>query len=201
MLTERQQKTLDFIRYYIHKHGYAPKLPEIAQGIGIQSKGTVHRYVQALAQEGAIDLIPHRHRGIQLRKLPITSHSTQIPLLGKIAAGKPIEAAVDHQELDLASFFVGNNLYALKVQGDSMIEEGIFDGDIVICEQANTAKDGEIVVALIDGLEATLKNIRYQKDGTVLLIPANSALPALAYAAERVRIQGVFRGLIRFQGG
>ena len=200
MLTERQQKTYDFIYHYINKHGFAPKLPEIAQGIGIQSKGTVHRYVQALAQEGFLDLVPNRHRGIQLRKLPITSQPTRIPLLGKIAAGKPIEATIDHQELDLATFFGGNNLYALKVQGDSMIEEGIFDGDIVICQQADTAKEGEIVVALVDGLEATLKSIRYHKDGTILLIPANSALPALAYTADRVRIQGVFRGLIRFSG-
>jgi len=121
----------------------------------------------------------------------------RLPLLGKIAAGKPIEAIPNEQELDLTRLFTGKRLYALQVQGDSMIEEGILDGDKVICEQRETANNGEIVVALIDQDSATLKRFKRNTDGTITLIPANHTMTAMTYAPERVQIQGILLGVVR----
>lgn len=195
MLTDSQRRVYDFICRFIEQHGYAPKFPEIAKGIGIKSTGVVHRYIQALIDAKLIDYTPHRHRGIRL--LQDTYLAKGIPLLGKIAAGKPIEAIVDDRKLDLETLFNGKNLYALTVKGDSMIDEGIFDGDTVICEKADAANDGDIVVALIDQQEATLKRLKRNSNGTITLIPANAALLPLTYAADRVVIQGIYKGLVR----
>jgi len=194
MLTQSQQKTLDFIRNFIAEQGHAPTLAEIAEGIGIRSKGVVHRYVQALSEAGEIELLSGRHRGIQLPgggELRSGGEATSLPLMGKIAAGLPIEAIPDQEYIDLSEFFMGNNRFVLKVQGDSMIEAGILSGDMVVVESRSTARDGEIVVALIDGEEATLKRIKRGADYTVTLIPANRAMRPMIYDIERVEIQGV----------
>ncbi|CAN5343909.1 transcriptional repressor LexA [soil metagenome] len=197
ILNDSQRKTYSFIQHYVAEHGYAPKLPEIAKGIGIRSTGVVHRYVQALVAAGLIEIIPHRHRGIQLTHNP-ADKAAGFPLLGNISAGKPIEAITQPEQLNLTELFSLNaNLYALTVKGDSMIDEGILDGDKVICEQRNTARDGEIVVALIDQQEATLKRIKYNPDGSISLIAANPNYPPMTYSMDRVIIQGIFRGLIR----
>ncbi len=199
MLTGRQQTTYQFIRDYHLRHGYAPKLTEIADGIGISSKGVVHRYLKAIADEGLISLLPGRHRGIHLTENSLESHATELvlPLLGKIAAGQPIEAIPNHDTFNLTAFFMGPNRFVLKVQGDSMIEAGILDGDMVIIEQRNHAKGGDIVVALIDNDEATLKYLQQNKDGTVTLLPANQTMQPMNYLAERVQIQGVTVGQMR----
>ena len=194
MLTDSQRKTYQFIHQYIQKHGYSPKLPEIAKGIGIRSIGVIHRYLQALIEEGLIAITPHKHRGIQLIAQKQPHH---LALVGKIAAGKPIEAISLPQELNLSALFAGENRYALRVQGDSMIEEGILDGDIVICRHSNTAEDGAVVVALIDNAEATLKRIKHHSNGMVTLIPANSQLKPIVYEASRVQVQGVLMGVVR----
>lgn len=195
MLSSRQQDAYLFIRDYIARHGHAPLLEEIARGLGIRSKGVVHRYVQALAEEGLLTLQPGRHRGIQLTdgELP----QPTLPLVGKIAAGHPIEAIQGEDEINLADFFMGANRFVLKVQGDSMIEAGILDGDMVVVERCQQAADGDIVVALIDGEEATLKRLQNHRDGTVTLHPANSALSPLRYSAARVSIQGRLVGQLR----
>lgn len=195
MLSQRQQDTYRFIRDYIIRHDRAPLLSEIAEGLGIRSKGVVHRYVQALADEGLITLQPGRHRGIALsdERPPRPT----LPLLGRIAAGRPIEAIPGQDEINLAEFFMGANRFLLKVQGDSMIEAGILDGDMVVVERCQRADDGEVVVALIDGEEATLKRLQNNRDGTVTLHPANSRLSPLRYAAERVAIQGRVIGQLR----
>ena len=195
MLSARQQDTYLFIRNYIARHDYAPLLDEIAKGLGIRSKGVVHRYVQALADEGVLTLQPGRHRGIQLTD---EEHpQPTLPLLGKIAAGRPIEAIQGQDEVNLAEFFMGPNRFLLKVQGDSMIEAGILDGDMVVVERCEQAADGDIVVALIDGEEATLKRLQNNRDGSVTLHPANSALAPLRYPATRVSIQGRLVGQLR----
>ncbi|MGM0594896.1 MAG: transcriptional repressor LexA [Pseudomonadota bacterium] len=195
MLSDRQQDTYDFIRHYLTRHGKAPLLTEIAAGLGIRSKGVVHRYVQALAEAGLIELHPGRHRGITLTDAQAAQPT--LPLLGKIAAGRPIEAIPGQDEVNLAEFFIGSNRFLLKVQGDSMIEAGILDGDMVVIERCDHAHDGEVVVALIDGEEATLKRLENNRDGSVTLHPANSALTPLCYDAERVRIQGRVIGQLR----
>ena len=120
-----------------------------------------------------------------------------LPLLGRIAAGQPIEAIPGEEEINLSEFFVNHNRFVLRVAGDSMIEDGILDGDMVVVEKRDTADNGEIVVALIDGAEATLKRLHKNRDGTVTLRPANSRMPPMRYSAVRVRIQGVVVGQFR----
>lgn len=196
MLTTAQHKTLSFIRQFVAGHGYAPSLAEIAAGIGIRSKGAVHRYVQALADAGYIRLVPGRKRGIQLTD-EAASELLSLPLLGRIAAGQPIEAIPGRDTVNLAEFFLGPERFALHVRGDSMIDAGILDGDTVIVEHRETARDGDIVVALIDNQEATLKRLKRRTDGAVALIPENRAMSTMVYSAARVSIQGVVVGVMR----
>ena len=195
MLSDSQRKTLSFIRQYVARYGYAPKLQEIAAGIGISSRGVVHRYIQALVQEGYLENISGKHRGLRLLDKGQTTGG--IPLLGKIAAGRPIEAINNQDELNLQNFFPGSNTFAVRVEGDSMIEMGILDGDIVIVESTDSAKSGEVVVALIDGEEATLKRLEYTKEGQVSLVPANKKMKPMIYDPEQVCIQGVLVGAVR----
>ena len=194
MLTDSQRKTLTFIRHYVAQHGYAPKLQEIAAGIGIQSRGVVHRYVQALITEGHLKNSSGRHRGLQLVE---SSHDTRLPLLGTIAAGQPIEAIPGHDEINLTDFFMGPGRFALKVQGESMIDAGILDGDIAIIKQQNDARNGDIVVALIDNENATLKTFQRMDQHLIKLIPANKYMQAMIYEAERIQIQGILVGSLR----
>ncbi|MEJ2610470.1 MAG: transcriptional repressor LexA [Candidatus Thiodiazotropha sp.] len=190
MLTIAQRKTLAFIRRYMKRRGYAPSLTEIAEGIGISSKGTSHRYVQALAKAGEIRLLEGRKRGIELVDKKELSKFT-LPLLGTIAAGQPIKAIANQERLDLNDYLIGPNRYALQVKGDAMIGIGILDGDLVIIEHSNTADNNAIVVALIDDQEATLKRLRHLKSGRIKLIAENPDIPPMIYAAARVKIQGV----------
>lgn len=189
MLSTRQQETLDVIRRYSLRHGRPPLLREIAAALGIRSKGVVHRHLQALAREGLIRLHPGRHRGIGLTADVPAFPS--LPVLGRIAAGRPIEAIPDFEEINLADFFTGPDRFVLRVDGDSMIEAGILDGDMVVVERRDWARDQELVVALIDNEEATLKRLAHQRDGSVMLVPANRTMAPMIYSAERVRIQGV----------
>ncbi len=196
-LTDKQRLTLDFIESYIARHTVAPKLQEIADGIGIHSRGVAHRYVQALADARFISLNSGKHRGIRLLKPNPQRSESILPLLGKIAAGKPIEAIPGEDQIDLRDFF-GSNNFAVRVQGDSMIEAGIMDGDTVIIEFRETANDGDIVVALIDEAETTLKKFKRSHRGRYIkLIPANKEMEEMVYEASRVRIQGVLVGQLR----
>ena len=200
MLTRQEQATYDFIRAFITRHGHGPLLSEIALGIGIRSRGTTHRYVRALARQGLIRLHAGRHRGISLNHdaaEPGVDNDHVLPLLGRIAAGLPIEAIPDQDNVNLSDFFMGPNRYVLKVQGESMIEAGILDGDMVVIEHCDHAADGSIVVALIDNNEATLKYLHNNGDGSLTLTPANSAMAAMIYSSARVRIQGVVVGQMR----
>lgn len=198
MLTLNQQRAYQFICEFIQQNGYSPTLPEIALGMGIRSKGHAHRYVQALINEGLIQVLPGRHRGIQLLD---TSHDHSndlcIPWVGKIAAGKPIEAISDNQSINLNALLGGNNRYILKVYGNSMIDDGIYDGDLVVCEYKQNANNGQIVVAMIDNEFATLKRFKHNHNGTITLIPANSDLLPMIYDETRVQVQGIFVGLVR----
>jgi len=196
-LTDKQQLTLDFIQQYLATHSIAPKLQEIADGIGISSRGVAHRYAQALTDAGFISIDNNKHRGIHLLKPNPHRPESILPLLGKIAAGKPIEAIPGEDQLDLRDFF-GHNNFAVRVQGDSMIEAGIMDGDTVIIEFRETASDGDIVVALIDETETTLKRFKRSHKGRYIkLIPANKEMEPMVYEASRIRIQGVLIGQLR----
>lgn len=201
MPTDRERAVYDFVRAYLRRHGVPPKLREIAAHLGIQSRGTVHRYLSALKAEGLISIEPEVARGVRvMRKREPSGRDAAravLPVLGRIAAGLPIEAIPDETEIDLSEFFMGPNRFVLRVDGESMIEAGILHGDMVIVESRATARDGEIVVALIDRQEATLKYLQRNPDGSITLRPANSTMAPMRYAAERVTIQGVVVGQMR----
>ncbi|MDX2478469.1 MAG: transcriptional repressor LexA [Gammaproteobacteria bacterium] len=203
MLTDRQRQTLNFIRSYIDEYGYPPKLKEIGDHLGITSRGTVHRYIRALEEENLIRVSTGRSRGIELVKNEPASEKVtsdienDLPVAGTIAAGLPIEAIEDQETINLNEFFVRPGRFVLRVQGDSMIEDGIFDGDMVIMESCQTARDNEIVIALIDQDEATLKRIKNNQDGSITLMPANSSMQPFRYSAERVSVQGRIVGQFR----
>jgi len=196
MLTTQEHNTLQFIRSYLAQYGYAPKFKEIGLAIGVTSQGTVHRYVQSLEDKGYIERAKGNSRGMNLVELPLVSAPT-IPLVGKIAAGLPIEAIEDQQELNLSEMFMGPELFALRVSGDSMMDAGILDNDYVIIKKQPVAHDGDIVVAMIDKVEATLKRFKRKSQTEVALIPENAEMETLVYAAERVNIHGILVGQMR----
>ena len=196
MLTSQEHNTLQFIRHYLAQYGYAPKFKEIGLAIGVNSQGTVHRYVQSLEEKGYIERAKGNARGMNLVELPLVSPPT-IPLVGIIAAGLPIEAVEDQQELNLAEMFMGPELFALRVSGDSMMDAGILHNDYVIIKKQPDAHDGDIVVAMIDRVEATLKRFKRKSQEEVALIPENADMETMVYAAERVNIHGVLVGQMR----
>jgi len=199
MLTDRQQDTYDFIVHYFEEHQRAPLLSEVAHGIGLSSQGSVHNYVQALVNEGLIERIVGRSRGLRL----VEQHneperiSVILPLLGKVAAGRLIEAVPDESEIDLGDMFSGSGRFVLKVNGDSMIDKAIMSGDYVVLQEQRTANHGDIVLALIDFHDATLKILLINNDGTVTLQPANTDYEPVTLPVERVMIQGVVVGQLR----
>lgn len=197
-ITPTQQRLLDILHTHQREYGEAPLLEEIAQALGIRSRGVVHRHLQALQAAGLIEIEPRRRRGIRLcgDGAAAEGDDAALPLLGRIAAGRPIEAVADQQTLDLRCL-AGPNRYALRVQGESMIEAGILDGDTVIIEAAESARAGEIVVALLNGGEVTLKYYYPRPDGSVVLAPANSRMEPMRFAADQVSIQGRLVGQVR----
>ena len=195
MLTGLEEKILQCITRYITQNGHAPTLLEIGKSLNIKSKGTVHRYVESLIDKGHLHRTGRSWRGLRLtgeqnRRLVI------LPFAGRIAAGRPIEAIPEQLEINFSEMLLGPGRYVLEVKGDSMIEAGIFDGDLVVIRQTETADNGDIVVALIDNGEATLKKLRKHGD-RVELIPANQSMAPMIYPANRVHIQGVVVGQVR----
>lgn len=198
-LTPRQLDVLVAIRNFRHLHGYAPSMQELADQLKT-SKVTVFEHINALEKKGVLRRSRHKRRSLEILShapLPDEERPTKLPLLGRIAAGSPIEAVEDRQEIDLEQLFASRNgVYVLRVVGDSMIEDHLCDGDYVIIERRDTARNGEQVVALLDTGEATLK--RYYREGNrVRLQPANSTMAPRIVDADRCRIQGVVIGVLR----
>ncbi len=196
MLTGLEEKILQCITRHITQNGHAPTLVEIGESLDIKSKGTVHRYVESLIEKG------HLHRtGRSWRGLRLTGEQSRrlliLPFAGRIAAGQPIEAIPEQLEINFSDMLMGEGRYVLEVKGDSMIEAGIFNGDLVIIRESTTADNGDIVVALIDNGEATLKKLRKHGD-RVELIPANQSMAPMIYPADRVHIQGIVVGQVRY---
>ncbi len=199
MLTERQQDTYNFIRNFINEQGRSPLLSEVASGIGLSSQGSVHNYIQALVNEGLLERSVGRTRGLRLVKDKIREEpvSVTLPMMGKIAAGRLIEAVPDESEIDLGGMFAGKDRFVLKVNGESMIDKAIMSGDYVVIQSQQTARHGDIVVALVDGYDATLKTLLLNNDGTITLMPANESFEPVTLPAHRVAIQGVVVGQLR----
>ena len=204
MLTHQQEKLLQFISDFQNKSNVTPSFDEMKDGLGLKSKSGIHRILSALEERGYIRKLNNRARAIEIIKFPnnkteySNSNSIPIPILGKIAAGHPIEAISDNTNyVDIPQSLLGKGEYfLLEVEGDSMINAGIFDGDQVIIEKRNDAKNGEIVVALIDNNEATLKRI-YKRGQQLALQPENPDFKTVIYGPDRVQIQGILKQLIR----
>lgn len=198
MVTPLQQKIYKFIQVFIEEKGFSPSLSEIAKGIGISpnSISLISRSIHALVGAGLLKFHKKGYRNISIEGLP---KSLSLPVIGRIAAGNPIEALENREVLDLVPLLLNTDHYLLQIKGDSMLEEGILDGDFVICKQMQQAREGDIVVALIDQQDATLKRISYQIRDRITLIPANPALKPKAYLPNRVQIQGVLVGLLRLR--
>ncbi len=196
MLTQLEERMFNYIREQLEHYNIAPTITEIGKALNIKSRGTVHRYVQSLIDKGHLERQGTGWRGLKLSK-EMESQRYMIPLLGKIAAGLPIEAIEGEEQLNVAEFLIGPDRYALRVSGDSMEDAGILDGDTVILKKRCTANRGDIVVALIDHAEATLKTLGSVSGGMVELIPQNSFMKPMRYAADRVTIKGVLVGQLR----
>jgi len=195
-LTRRQQEIYDLSPPDAEEFQHPPTLDELCAMLGLSSKGSLHKQIQALVDAGLVHPMHKQRRGIRLTEDPAESDH-HLPLMGYIAAGQPIEA-IDHGERIQVpdSLRRGRHCYVLQVRGDSMIEEGILDGDHIVIEQRDSARNGEIVVALIDNSDATLKRIE-QTPGAVILHPANSSLRPMRFHPDQVRIQGVLVGQMR----
>jgi repressor LexA len=199
--TQRQKEVLDYITQFLAKHGHQPSYAQIARHFGISSKATIAKHINALEKRG---LLTRRHTegfeiGVQADELS-PDDICAVRLVGRIAAGVPIDAIPDIETICVPRFLLGKvrpeRIYALRVKGDSMIDEHICDGDIALIENRNDARNGEIVVALIDQSRATLKRL-FRFGDEVELRPSNAAVQTIKVHASRVAIQGVFRGLMR----
>jgi repressor LexA len=194
-LTRRQKQILDFLGAYTAEHGLSPTLEEIAQAFGV-NKVTIFGHVAELERKGLLERpTPRASRGLKLVSSSGPARGTCLPILGRIAAGLPIEAVEDPELLDLQDLIPpGRDVFALRVRGDSMIDDGIRDGDIVLVERRDTARNGETVVAVLEGGEATLK--RFYKEGRrVRLQPANDSMEPLI--VDGIEIRGVVLGVVR----
>jgi repressor LexA len=198
-LTPRQTDVLVAIRNYRHLNGMAPTMQELADQLGT-SKVTIFEHVGALEKKRVIRRNKHKARSLEIiseDKLPDEERATKLPLLGNIAAGSPIEAVENREELDLETMFSSRHgVYVLKVRGDSMIEDHLCDGDFVVIERRETARNGEQVVALLDTGEATLKRF-YREGGKIRLQPANKTMEPRMVDADRCKVQGVVIGVLR----
>ena len=194
-LTKRQTEIYRYLRENADHFDHPPSHDELCQALGLSSRGSLHKHIQALIQAGLVEPMDHTRRGIRL--VEQAEQQAGIPFLGTIAAGRPIEAVTQPETMQVPEELLGNNpCYVLQVSGDSMIEEGILDGDYVVIEQRASVRNGEIVVALLNNEEATLKRIE-QHPGQVVLHPANESMTVMTYAPDEVQIQGVLRGLLR----
>ena len=196
--TRRQKEILEALRSLSAERGRAPTLLEIASRVGLSSVSTVHKHLGLLEERG---LLRRRRRGgrreIDLLSPALLGAAVEVPLLGRIVAGRPIEAIVEERRVSLPKDLVrGARTYVLQVKGESMVEEQILDGDYVVVEERATPRNGEVVVALIDGREATLKKY-HRAGGRVRLVPAHPSMKPIEVREQSLRIQGVVAGVLR----
>jgi repressor LexA len=201
-ITRRQREVYDFLLRFVEEHGYSPSFEEICAGLGLSSLATVHKHLTNLQQKGLIKRDYNRSRSIDVVKIRSRSkpaapaNDLSLPLLGVIAAGRPLEAVENPESISLGDFARAKDVYVLRVKGESMQDEHIVDGDYVLVEKTNSARNGEIVVALVSKSEATLKRI-YQEGETIRLQPSNAAMQPIIVAAADVEVQGRVIGVLR----
>ena len=197
-LTRRQKEVLDFVTAYLASQGYAPTIEEIAEHFGLHSLATVHKHLTNLQRKGLVKRAWNRSRALELVRTDLSVRAVEVPLLGRVAAGTPIEAVTSAETVFIPEDMLGRDeTYVLQVKGDSMIEEQIRDGDYVIVENRRNARDGEMVIALLDGQSVTLKRLYREEGGAIRLQPANASLKPLRVPGDRVQVQGVVIGVLR----
>ncbi|HWB18517.1 MAG TPA: transcriptional repressor LexA [Vicinamibacterales bacterium] len=196
-LTKRQREILDYLQEFIQQQGYAPSLEEIGRRFNLSSLATVHKHLTNLQEKGFIRRSWNRSRSVELLSARVGQRALELPLLGIVAAGLPIEAVTTTETIAVPEDLAGRReTYVLKVKGDSMIDEQIRDGDFVIVEDRKTAENGEMVVALIGGADTTLKKF-YRENGRVRLQPANPSMQPMLFDPTQVQVQGVVVGMMR----
>ena len=197
-LTRRQKEILDFLARHIEKKGYAPTIEEIGEHFGLSSLATVHKHLTNLQDKGLIKRACNRSRALELVPTEVSVRAVELPLLGRVAAGTPIQAVQSTETIFVPEDMVGRrDTYVLQVKGDSMIDEQIRDGDYVIVEDRKSARDGEMVIALLEGENVTLKKLYREGGGKVRLQPANASMKPLFVDQDDLRIQGVVIGVLR----
>jgi repressor LexA len=197
-LTRRQKEILDFLTRHIERKGYAPTIEEIGDHFGLSSLATVHKHLTNLQGKGLIKRAWNRSRALELVPTEVAVRAVELPLLGRVAAGTPIEAVESTETIYVPEDMLGRGeTYVLQVKGDSMIDEQIRDGDYVIVENRKIARDGEMVIALLEGENVTLKKLYREGDGRVRLQPANSRMKPILLHEGDLRVQGVVIGVLR----
>jgi repressor LexA len=205
-LTKRQKQVMDVIDGFVRENGYSPSYEELAKVLGLASLATVHKHISGLERKGYLRRGFNQSRSLEVgskyvqemrRNRQESALSLEIPLLGRIAAGVPVEAVEQRSTLNFQDFVRNPDTFALEVRGDSMIEDHICNGDLILLEKVSQARDGDIVVALISGSETTLKRFYREAGDTVRLQPANSALKPIIVSASDVQIQGRLLAVLR----
>src|SRR6202163_882214 len=203
-LTKRQKEVLDFLVTFCNKHGYSPSFEEIGRALRLTSLATVHKHITTLERKGFVRRGYNQSRSIEVTQLPkpvreqvLERHVVELPLAGRIAAGRPLEAVEEHETISLADFARGQNRIVLQVKGESMRDDHILDGDYIVVEQTQVANPGEIVVALVGEDEATVKRFYREPGGKVRLQPANSQMAPIIVLAADVKVQGRVVGVLR----
>jgi repressor LexA len=196
-VTRRQKEVLEFLASFVARNGYSPSFEEIARGLDLKSLATVHKHITNLEEKGLLDRVHNRSRSIDVVPAGArTRTSERLPLMGRIAAGLPVEAAENAESISLHDVVGNKDVFALEVRGDSMRDEHIISGDFVLVERTRTARQGEIVVALVRGSETTLKRF-YLEGSQVRLQPANLEMEPIMVPATQVAIQGRVLGVLR----
>lgn len=196
-VTRRQKEILDFLESFVQRNGYSPSFDEIARGMGLKSLATVHKHITNLEKKGLLDRVHNRSRSIDVLPPGTRTRSTErLPLVGQIAAGLPVDTSEISESISLHDVVGNRDVFALEVRGESMRDEHIISGDYVLVERARTARQGEIVVALVRGSETTLKRF-YNEGSMVRLQPSNMEMDPIYVKATDVAIQGRVLGVLR----
>ncbi len=206
-LTRRQKDLLDFLATFIETKGYSPSYEEIASGMDLTSLATVHKHIQSLESKGYLKRGFNQSRSLEISSKYLDERrnysstapppSMEVPLLGRIAAGMPVESVAAPETLAFQDFVGDSSTYALQVRGDSMIEDHICSGDFVLIEKVNQVRDGDIVVALVEGTETTLKRLYREPNGMVRLQPANSSMQPIMVPEASLNVQGRVLAVLR----
>ncbi|MCX5755274.1 MAG: transcriptional repressor LexA [Gemmatimonadetes bacterium] len=198
-LTRRQRQILDYLNSYSTEHGYAPSFEEIADHFNYNSLATVHEHLTNIERKGYIKRTYNESRAIEILPSDVISRAVELPLLGAVAAGSPIEVSTDNETVSVPEDFVrrSGNHYALRVRGQSMIDDQIRDGDFVVVNDRSTADNGEMVIAMLEGSSATVKRYYRERDGRIRLQPSNEAMAPIYVREDQMQIRGIVVGVLR----